>query len=59
MEQMKKGESNMLKEINSFPSFFLTCCHDHFGDCCRNPEFQDNVGKTRGSAGVDYSVINH
>ena len=57
MEQMKKEKSNMLEEINSFPSFFLNCSNDHFGECCRNPKFQDTVGKTRGSSGIDYSVI--
>jgi hypothetical protein len=54
---MKKGEANMLKLINYFPSFFLPCCHYHFSDCCRRPEFRDNVGETRGSTSVEYSVI--
>jgi hypothetical protein len=47
IEHRKEGETNMLNEINGFPSYFLHCCHDHFGDCCRNPDYQDNFGNTR------------
>ena len=46
----------MLKEINSFPSFFLPYCHDKFSDCCRSPSFRENVGNRRGTTNISYSA---
>jgi hypothetical protein len=47
IQQMKKGEVNMLKEINSFPSFSYHLVMIII-TCCKSPEFRENFGKTRG-----------